>query len=669
VIRNLDWPMLMLATVWLYFVPLSSPNTSIIWDAVDVHYSLQRYLAEQLQAGVLPFWTPYLFSGFPFLADPIVAAWYPISWPFLVAGITPKSIEGQLFVHALLATSGAYLLARRLIGGGTFGPLLAGCLYGFSGYFAGRSAALSTFETAALFPLLLLVSLRALERPTLARVALAGLAEGVVLLAGHFQTALYATATLAIFAAAQAWRSPGQRIAQAVTLGGIFGLGLGVAAVQIGPGLELARASVRASLDPQLLTGGIIPPDALLTLVDPNWYGLFDGRYSGPADITQYYLYAGICLVPLAIVGLSNARVRNFAGLLIVPWAWYTMAPTFGGVPLLAHLPGFSSVRNPVNAWYLVALGLALLAGAGFVRLRRLRFGVVASLIMPLTLLDLFVFNSATNPLAYAHMSYAEAYGQAEDRLRTRLAEQPIQGRLHGGEPSRTAGPLVAGFGSLNHPLDLHLAVTYGYDPLELERYDTYFRATFGLPDLVAGMSVSDVVHGGPAPQIEPYDRYLPLAYFPTQVEIVRDAADAQQHLSDVHPPETAIVEGPAPTTSADLDDSVQVVTYAEGRFQARYRAAAQRLLRLSLPWFPGWHATVDGQSVEVMPADLAFTGVVVPAGEHVLTLDYTSTYFAVAAICSLLSVVFIGIALARAGWRDARWGRARAAETTTTTG
>src|SRR5947209_17654112 len=89
------WPgVLAAALIVFYWVPLTSANASIQWDAVDVHYSSQKYFADRLWSGNLPFWTPYIFSGFPFLADPQVGAWYPLNWPFFLAGITPAGIEG-----------------------------------------------------------------------------------------------------------------------------------------------------------------------------------------------------------------------------------------------------------------------------------------------------------------------------------------------------------------------------------------------------------------------------------------------------------------------------------------------------------------------------------------------------------------------------------------------
>src|SRR5688572_6590477 len=65
-----------------YAVPLFSSEATIQWDAADAHYSAQKYFSDQIWSGKLPFWTPYVFSGMPFLADMQTGAWYPLNWPF-----------------------------------------------------------------------------------------------------------------------------------------------------------------------------------------------------------------------------------------------------------------------------------------------------------------------------------------------------------------------------------------------------------------------------------------------------------------------------------------------------------------------------------------------------------------------------------------------------------
>src|SRR5439155_9664046 len=130
---------LALAVLIFYWIPLTDPKTSIQWDAVDVHYSPQKYFADHAREGVLPFWTPYIFSGFPFLADLQVGAWYPLNWPFFLAGIGPNSMSGELLLHGLIACGGAYALATRLIGANPPAAVATALFYGLSGYFAAHA--------------------------------------------------------------------------------------------------------------------------------------------------------------------------------------------------------------------------------------------------------------------------------------------------------------------------------------------------------------------------------------------------------------------------------------------------------------------------------------------------------------------------------------------------
>src|SRR5262245_28254034 len=142
------WFVVAAAVVFVFYLnPLLNPNTTPHWDAIDTHYSPQKYFADHVRQGSLPFWTPYLFSGFPFLADPQVGAWYPLNWPFFLVGITPRAIQVQLSLHALLAIVGAYLLILRMIASKS--AALAGALcYGLSGFFAAHCSHVGMFPTA-----------------------------------------------------------------------------------------------------------------------------------------------------------------------------------------------------------------------------------------------------------------------------------------------------------------------------------------------------------------------------------------------------------------------------------------------------------------------------------------------------------------------------------------
>src|SRR5258708_1463438 len=397
--------------VCVFYAPQVATGT-VQWDGVEVHYSSQRYFSEALHAGHLPFWTPYLFSGFPFLADLQVGAWYPLNWPFFLAGITPSSISLELVLHSLIACGGAYALGVHLIGKPL--PALATAMfYGLSGWVGTHSQHVGRFQPAAWLPWLVLLLAKLGERLSLSRLALASLLGAALALPGHFQVALYAVSGAGAWAllgsvSRRAWRNP-YRLAV-----GLLALGLGgalLSAIMILPALELVGLSLRTRLNAREIPDlGYFQLDSLLTLVQPDHYGLLSGAYSGPGDVTQHYFYASILLVPLAVLGTRNARALRMALLLGLPFVWYALGPAGGLFRVIAGLPGFSSVELPMHGWFLPALGLALLGGSGlsFVAARLPRMWV--SVLPAAIFVDVLIVNQLLNPLAFARQSFTALY-------------------------------------------------------------------------------------------------------------------------------------------------------------------------------------------------------------------------------------------------------------------
>jgi len=71
-------------------------------------------------------------------------------------------------------------------------------------------------------------------------------------------------------------------------------------------------------------------------------------------------------------------------------------------------------------------------------------------------------------------------------------------------------------------------------------------------------------------------------------------------------------------------------------------------LLRIAIPVFPGWRATLDGVELPLLTADVAFIGVLVPAGEGDIHLAYNSRYFAPAAAISSLALLAVALVFLR---------------------
>lgn len=616
------WVALIAACVIVfYWIPMTSSRASIQWDAADMHYPLQKYFSDHVRAWQLPFWTPYIFSGYPLLANPEMAAFYPPHWLFYLFGVTPKSIQWELVLHAFLACCGAWLLIVRLVPNRP-AAVLGAFAYGLSGFFAGHSSHVGLFSAAADLPWLLLFFDRAVEAQAPLFIALGGLAGALIILAGYLQTALYAFAAMILFAIARIYLDPGRWPRVATILAAILGIALAVAAVQIFPTLELAANSIRASYDFSRSSEGMLRLSALATLLAPNALGAIEGPYTGPPDITQYYFYAGILVMVLAAIGLAKSRTRVLALIMIVPAIWYMLGPGAGLYRLGAMLPGFGKVRAPVQGWFVAALGVAILAAAGFAWImERLNWKYLAPVVIALVFVDLWYWNSLANPLAYARNSFEELYGSAEEATRLNIASTvpPL---------SRVDAPrAITALGPLDHPLDLRMEATYGYFALELARYDDYTNAMQTNSKLRDGLNISRILSVQTG-RIESNPTILTRAYFPKTVTDVGTPQKEIAELAALNPAVGSIVLGPHPEIQQDPTATVSITFHDEQDMRLHYRAASTSLLRLSVPWFPGWRAEIGGHECPIATVDHALLGVVVPPGEHDVDIRFHSTYF-----------------------------------------
>ncbi|MBV9133250.1 MAG: YfhO family protein [Chloroflexi bacterium] len=633
--RRLDRGLLALvAIVAIYNVP-QLLSGSVQFDGVDVHYASQRYLSDELHAGRIPFWTPFIFSGFPFLADLQVAAWYPPNWPFFLVGITPRSIGLELALHELIACSGAYVLAKRVLDPASAPQAVAVAMfYGLSGWFAAHAQHVGMVDTAAWLPWLLLLIINLREQITPCRLAAGVVLGAAIMLPGSFQLALYTFAFVAIWAAIEAiaQRSAigARRVAIGLAASAIGGALL--SAVMILPAFELVSQSERAELNALALPDiGYFHPSSLLTLVYPNFYGLLSGRYTGPGDSTQHYFYAGILLVPLAGLGLRHATAFRTAASLSLPFLWYALGPVGGLYRLLARLPGFSSVELPMHGWFLVALGLALLAGAGFGIVER-RIGCRRSrALLLVVLLDVLTINQLLNPLAYARASFSELYGGALEAFaaQVRAATTPVE---------RVTGQEMTAVGYRNHGLQSRVATTYGYNPLELSAYADYISAAEQNPRLIDGLAATHRLDNA---TLLPQDGALPLAYFAQEVSTTAS-------LVDLDPRRTTLVEQ---TLAVDSDPAATVTVTDHGLdwLTLRYTTRSQGLVRVAIPMYPGWEASLDDAQLPVLRADHAFIGIVVPPGTGEVRLTYTPRLSWLGALISgLMLLATVGAACLR---------------------
>jgi hypothetical protein len=224
------------------------------------------------------------------------------------------------------------------------------------------------------------------------------------------------------------------------------------------------------------------------------------------------------------------------------------------------------------------------------------------------------------SPLVYASTSFETLYGKRQETFEAGLREikaQPLY-RLWTSAPSLAIGPS-------DGSLATRTEVTWGAGLAELNRYSEYMRAIPANPKLLHGLSANYLVDM--KGRVESNPSALPRVFVPAAITWVTDAAAARAALASMDPAQATLVEGPPKDARQQQPTELRVAEYRENWYKIRYSAAADTIVRVAVPNSPGWMAHVDGTETPILPADYAFSAVMVPAGQHDLTLEFRPRY------------------------------------------
>ena len=333
-------------------------------------------------------------------------------------------------------------------------------------------------------------------------------------------------------------------------------------------------------------------------------------------------------------MGLAFERVRWFALALIVPFGWYAFGPSAGLYSIVARLPGFGAVRAPVHVWFVVALGLALLSGAGLTLITKSRLHWFCLALAIVTFGDVLYWNCLENQVAYFHGSYQTRYGGYEETFKRAVLPPRADGaRLHSPVVSNAVGPM-------NSAYYLRVPVTYGYTPVPLKRYQEYADAAAANPNLLNALNVGLLLTPGAA-STTVNTNMLPKFFFPKRITSV-EPGQALPQLPIAVPSENALVEGNIDDLLQDDSASVRVDSADPQRYVLHTDAKSPSLLRAAIPWYPAWRASIDGKPVATRIVDQAMIGIPVPAGQHEVVLQYVAGKFRLGATITLLTLAAV---------------------------
>lgn len=694
---------------WVFRILLGGSRFPGWGDPLIYYYPHYMATGAMLAQGHLPIWNPYQLCGIPWLATLQGGVLYP---PHLLYALLPThlAMAASSLLHVLLVGGAVAVFARRL-GLGWSAVLLAAALCAMRGRIVGLGVVPNTMEAGAwLAPGA--VAVLGLSRGRGARsIALLAVSTAASILAGYPQFTVYVGYAWAVLLAALLLgeRPPlaGWLRAVAGLLGGVA-LGALLAAAQLLPALEISSLGTR-SLG-SLSMGEMLPFGFRGDSIAAAALELLSGKAAGHLPLSLGYV--GLALLPFALL---NGRHRALAlgtivlGLLVLSFAMGPVTPLFD---LFLQLPALGSFRIPGRSLFVLDFCFAVAAALGLEAIRRwasrlaggrLRVGnALAAGIVMLALVELFAAHPARPRLPYFRQGYVQVY-ERDHAIYSEIAASAQ--RVFFWSPG-IAPRLPSKLGSV-----FGMRAVTDYEPMSLRRQAEYFgflqsgstkSRRPGLPfyghlasprtaeagvalasrqrlfDLAATRFVLAPAGLEPGPGLFAYanaaglerrpdrrgapivfenPRALPRAYVTYRAWPAPPAEELLAMLSDssFDPLAESYLEGgPGLPTASEAplrgkpaaivrDDPTLVEVEAE--------LEAPGLLVLADSYFPGWRATLDGEPVEIRPANHLFRGVLLPAGRHRVRFEYRPRWLALGIAASGVGAVV----LLMLGWRGRR--------------
>lgn len=351
----------------------------LFWGTPSLQfYPWREFAFGELRRGRLPVWNPLVGNGAPLIANYQSAIFYPPNWLNLV--LPTAHLMGWLgMLHLIWAGLGMMAYLRRL-GVDRFGQGVGALAYALSGYLVSRFGFLSIVAAAPWLPWLLwaLDGLWDTDGVELRRrVVLLAVIVGLQLLAGHAQTTFYSLVFAGFYAA---FRSIQRRtpIKLLPAFSGVA-LGIGLAAIQLLPTLELLQTSQRRTgFDRVLALTYSYWPWRPLTWIAPNVFGSpATGDYWAYGAYWEDATFVGLLTTFLAAYSLLRwvrAPRDDAPGHAVIPF----FALSFPPVLLLAlgqntpvfpwlfdHVPTFDLFQAPARWMLLAVFAMAALGGIG----------------------------------------------------------------------------------------------------------------------------------------------------------------------------------------------------------------------------------------------------------------------------------------------------------------
>jgi len=293
--------------------PGGYPSKDQYFDVLRQMYPWNDFATTMLKNGQLPLWNPYNFSGAPLLANFQSGVFY---FPHIFYLFIPLRYAWSFLVFIQVFLSGffTYIFARK-IGIKKIAAVFSGITFGFSLYQTVWLEYNTVLHAVLWLPLILFCSEKIIESSSVKWKLIFVLSIILTIFAGHPQVALFIIgfSVLYIFYRVAIKEKSRVRKRYLIVFSFLIFCSLGIAAIQLLPGLELTSLAARGAHDFSFFTDKLlIQPWQLIMFFAPDFFG-------NPATKTYWIqdtyvgkaIFVGIAAMPLIITSLKNFMENN----------------------------------------------------------------------------------------------------------------------------------------------------------------------------------------------------------------------------------------------------------------------------------------------------------------------------------------------------------------------
>ena len=648
----------------LFFWPFTFQLFALKNDALTYYYPVRTLISDALNNGELPLWTPFINMGYPLHADMQAGAWNPVIWIFsLLTNYSLAAFHYELLFYITFAGIGFYFLCREF-GCSRYVSFMMAIAYQFSGFMTDSPEFFTCISAACYVPYIFLFFRRMIIKQQMKDALLLALFLFLLFTGGYpslFIIMIYTlfAYTLFIFFSSDTKKYFLKKFLPVAGITCLFFILLSLPAIisfirqlpqiERGKGQSLSMV-LENSMNP-VTTLSLLAPFS--TTANNSWLH---------SSILMRSIYIGIIPLIFLIYAFFNKSLRKnkecmfffFCAAIMLGLAW----GKFFFLRQVAYytLPLMSSFRHPALFRLFTIFFLLLIAAVSFnswktnsekntAILKKIYLALIAVILIIAVLCGISL---KTFP-SFSRLNIAA--------VKDLLLQLNFQGRYLIQFPF-LIGIVLSSYLAIVKKKNIQLICC-------IMIADMFFATQLNMPITVYGAKhfaeIRQLINRNPVKfplpdhktieenSLNSYDENfvagsrLPFTkkigrnnYFITPGNLSKQDEFYESSIKN------SVFKNPVLYFADNNTDSIQVKKFSANQLQAGvYKKTAGLLVYLQND-YPGWQAFIDGKQTAIIPVNISFMSVQVPAGDHTIGFVYRPKMIINAWYISMTGLAFL---------------------------